>query len=291
MTPSNHSSHWVLCLTVAVSLGALCLTVPTAWPPVLLAHGQGNAVAVVSAASFTQPVAPESIVAAFGVNLATRVEAAASQPLPTQLAGTTVRVNGQLAPLFFVSPNQINCLVPAGTPSGAVSVVVTSGDGTISQGTVRIATAAPSLFTANASGLGVPAAVALRVKSDGTQTTEAISRFDQAQNRFVTVPISLGPEGEQVFLILFGTGIRGRERLADVSALIGGANVPVLFAEAQSDFAGLDQINVGPLPRALLGRGRINRVQFSKVGRNPTNGRLLLANSSEWSRTIGKLVF
>src|SRR5262245_61775393 len=67
------------------------------------ARGQGaNAVAVVCAANFAPTVAPDSIAAAFGTGLATRIEAAASVPLPTALAGTTVSLNGVLAPLFFV---------------------------------------------------------------------------------------------------------------------------------------------------------------------------------------------
>ncbi|MFN7622768.1 MAG: hypothetical protein ACK5RS_06430, partial [Acidobacteriota bacterium] len=62
----------------------------------------------VSAASYgNAALAPESIVAAFGTGLATATQAASDLPLPTTLAGTTVRVrdsanNEYLAPLFFV---------------------------------------------------------------------------------------------------------------------------------------------------------------------------------------------
>src|SRR5262245_47388529 len=76
------------------------------------ALSQGNAVGVVSAASYKSPVAPGTIASAFGTRLATAIESAREQPLPTSLAGTTVRVNGELAPLFFVSPTQINFLIP-----------------------------------------------------------------------------------------------------------------------------------------------------------------------------------
>jgi uncharacterized protein (TIGR03437 family) len=43
---------------------------------------------------------------------------------------------------------------------------------------------APALFTANATGQEVAAAVVLRVKPDGTQVYESISRLDAASNRF-----------------------------------------------------------------------------------------------------------
>ncbi|MFM8393552.1 MAG: hypothetical protein ACKOB4_06460, partial [Acidobacteriota bacterium] len=60
----------------------------------------------VSAASYVgqqSPLAPGSIVAAFGTQLATGVQAASTQPLPTTLLTTSVTVNGVTAPLFFVS--------------------------------------------------------------------------------------------------------------------------------------------------------------------------------------------
>ncbi|HZT32485.1 MAG TPA: hypothetical protein VFA33_21530 [Bryobacteraceae bacterium] len=39
---------------------------------------------------------------------------------------------------------------------------------------------------------------------------------------------------------------------------VGGADVPVLFAGAQGQYSGLDQINIGPLPRTLVGRGEVD---------------------------------
>jgi uncharacterized protein (TIGR03437 family) len=166
-------------------------------------------------------LASESIVAAFGAGLATTTQVAASLPLPTTLAGTRVLVRDSAgverdAPLFFVAPAQVNYLIPAGTAAGAATAPITSGDGKVSTGVVQIAAVAPGLFSANASGQGVASGVALRVKADGTQIYEPIARFDQAQNRFVAVPIDLGPNlgnaTDQVFLILYGTGLRQSQR-------------------------------------------------------------------------------
>jgi uncharacterized protein (TIGR03437 family) len=103
----------------------------------------------------------------------------------------------------------------------------------------------------------VAAATVLRVRADGTQVFEPVARFDAAQNRFVAAPIDLGPESEQVFLILFGTGFRQRSSLSATSLSIGGAGVEVLYAGAQGDFVGLDQVNAR-LPRSLIGRGEVN---------------------------------
>jgi uncharacterized protein (TIGR03437 family) len=55
--------------------------------------------------------------------------------------------------------------------------------------------------------------------------------------------------------LLFGTGIRGRSGLPAVRLTLDGANVPVDYAGAQSEFAGLDQVNAGPIPRSFAGRG------------------------------------
>jgi uncharacterized protein (TIGR03437 family) len=221
-----------------------------------------RAVTSVSAASFLgDALATESIAAAFGQNLATSVQVSTTLPLPTQLAGTTVRVRDasgveRLAPLFFVAPTQVNFEVPPSTASGAATITITSGDGSISTGIVNIASVAPGLFSANSDGKGVAAAVALRVKANGEQTFEPVARLDQATNRFVTAPIDLGPETDQVFLVLFGTGARFRSSLATSSATIGGANAEVLFVGPAGGFVGLDQSNIR-LSRALIGRGEV----------------------------------
>ena len=97
------------------------------------------------------------------------------------------------------------------------------------------------------------------MRSNGSQVTEPISIWDAAQSRFVPTPIDLGDESEQVFLILFGTGIRYRSALSNVTAQVGGLNATVTYAGAQNEFAGLDQINL-LLPRSLAGRGEVDLV-------------------------------
>ena len=220
--------------------------------------------ATVSAASYTADLASEVIASAFGSGLATATQVATATPLPTMLAGTTLKVRDSAgterdAPLFFVSPTQINYFVPAGTATGTATITVSSGDGVLSVTTVRINNVAPGVFTANASGHGIAAAVALRIKADGTQIFEPISRFDPAQGQLVAIPIDLGPATDQVFLILYGTGIRNRSSLAMASAKLGGTDASVIFAGPQGNFVGLDQVNVG-IPRSLIGRGEVDVV-------------------------------
>lgn len=233
--------------------------------PVTWANGTISivrAVVSVSAASFAGgDLSAEEIVAAFGTGLATTTQVATTVPLPTDIAGTTVRVRdsngvGRLAPLFFVAPTQINYLVPAGTANGAATVTITSGDGTISVGTVNVVAVAPGLFTANSSGTGLAAANALRIKSNGATSNEPIGQFDASLGRFVPIPIDLGPEGELVYLVLFGTAFRNNTGLP-VSATIGGVAATVQYAGPQNDFVGLDQANI-LIPRSTIGRGEVD---------------------------------
>ena len=220
-----------------------------------------TALASVSAASFSTTLAADTITAGFGTNLATGRATATTQPLPTSLLGTTVSVRDAAgttrnAPLFFVSPGQVNYIVPNGTAAGAATVTVISGDGSQAVGTVQIERVAPGLFTANANGQGVPAALALRVRGSA-QTYESVAQLQA--NRYATLPIDLGPANDQVYLVLYATGVRNRTALSAVSVNVGGTDAPVNFAQAQGSLAGLDQVNA-LLPRSLSGRGEVDAV-------------------------------
>lgn len=223
----------------------------------------GPTVASVSAASYSDTaLAAESIVSAFGSGLATGTQVATSTPLPTTLAGTTVRIRDGIgmerqAPLFFVSPTQVNYQVPPGAVMGMATVTVSSGNGTASTGTAQFEMVAPGLFTANASGRGIAAAAVLRVKADNSQSFESVAQFDSTLSQFLARPIDLGPATDQVFLLLFGTGFRYRSSLLSVSVRIGGEDAQVVYAGGQGDFVGLDQINAR-IPRSLIGRGEVD---------------------------------
>jgi len=219
-------------------------------------------VALVSAASFAPSgsLTAESIAAIFGMGLADGTAVAATIPLPTTLAGTTVRVRDAAgmerdAPLFFASMGQINLLIPRETSAGVATLTVARGGNMVSAAAVTIESVAPTLFSANANGQGVAAALALRVRADGSQVIEPIAQFNAAANRFEAIPLDLGPAGEQVFLVGFGTGLRGRGG-ANQRAILGAANADLAFLGAQGQFEGLDQFNL-LLPRSLAGRGDV----------------------------------
>jgi uncharacterized protein (TIGR03437 family) len=218
----------------------------------------------VSAASFKPagPVAPQSIAAIFGHNFATGIDVGGTIPLPTTLLGTTIKVKDsgsveRLSQLFFVSPDQCNYEIPAGTAIGPANVTVTSGNASISLGTVNIAAIAPGIFCANANGSGVAAAEIYRLRGNNL-TIEQVAIYNGGAGAFVPNPIDLGPEGDVLVLVLYGTGIRGASATSAVAVNIGGTAVSTAYAGVAPGYVGLDQINTGVLPRSFAGRGLVN---------------------------------
>jgi uncharacterized protein (TIGR03437 family) len=157
-------------------------------------------------------------------------------------AGQTVTVadsSGQVlqGEIFAVTGTQVNFQIPAKAANGLATVRI----GTAS-GAVVIAPVAPSLFTANGSGSGLPAALVTRVLPDGTQSVAALTSS--------AVDFS---GGATVYLTLYGTGVRGTAQ-ANVTCSINKTVVPVTYAGPQGGFDGLDQINIA-LPATLRGSG------------------------------------
>lgn len=106
---------------------------------------------VVNGASFRsdQPLAAGSWVSGFGV-FANVGEVFNSQlPLPKELGGVTVTVDGIEAPINYVSGLQINFVIPYETAPGLRTVVVNGPAGAVN-GTVQVINAAPGIFKLDA---------------------------------------------------------------------------------------------------------------------------------------------
>ena len=234
--------------------------------PQNLVHAAGTLVAANSAYG-TYALAPETIASIYGSNLAAAPQQAQSQPLPTTLGGVTVTLkdaNGGVfpAPLFYVSPNQVNWLIPKGAASGVATVTLANGSATFT-GTATVASTAPGLYTANSTGQG-PAVAQATNGQTYSNTFRCSSTGD-----CTLVPIDVT---SQPYLILYGTGIRGAAQ-ANVSVRIGNIDAPVAFAGAQGAYAGLDQVNVS-LPATLKGRGQLV-VTVTANGQATNMGQLL----------------
>ena len=220
-------------------------------------------------------VAPDELVSAFGVNLATSSAPSPSAKFPTTLGGTSVTLvdssnTSYAVPLSYVSPTQVNYVVPSAAQPGAATLTVTSGDGTITTGVVLVSAINPGLYTANASGKGAPAGFAVCSGAcAGWPNRQANGQY--VQNLFscsagscTPQPISLGVSTDTVALELFGTGIRHVASASAVTATINGQTLPVQFAGAQGQFTGEDQVNV-VLPHSLAGSGTVSLILTATV--------------------------
>src|SRR5579862_464414 len=237
------------------------------WPDLVVGGERGSTVVFlnqppvprplvnVSAASFIESVqASNAIVSAFGDHLATTAAAAQSISLPTTLAGTSVVVTDTFgtqarAALYYVSPGQVNYVMPTGLANGPATVTVHAADGAVRQSEVILQPTATSVFSINAGGLA--AAEVHRMRNGIAQPPEQVYRMEGGE--IVPAPIDLGPESDEVFLHVYTTGVRNSPGLY---ALLGETLVPTVNLGPEGALPGLDQITIGPIPRSLAGRGR-----------------------------------
>ena len=215
-------------------------------------YGVAMGFTVQSAAAPSSTVAPDSIASIFGDNLASQTLQAGTPPLPMTLGGVTVNVQGIPAALTFVSPSQINFIVPAGLASGMATVTVGQQSGTVS-----IQSVSPTIFSMNGNGSGVAAATAFRTQVPNPIVQSPVQVFQcDSNSRCTSTPIDVGID-TPVYLTLYGTGIRHGNSLPKVT--INGIALPVLYAGPQPQYPGLDQVNVR-LVLGLRGGGESNVV-------------------------------
>jgi uncharacterized protein (TIGR03437 family) len=229
--------------------GASCQTVTAGNPPhtrpcdMCSGGGGPGTLNVVSAATYTSPVAPGSIVSLFatpGQSLTSVTAPALGLPLPKNISGTQALVNGTPTGLFYVSPNQINFLMPDWA-IGASTVTIVGSNGERIEGAV-ITAPNPGIFTAKSDGTGPPAAL---VTADG-RNYQNVSNSSGA-----AVPISVGSSAQPNYLVLFGTGLRTQGPL---TVRIGGRDCAVTWSGPHPAYAGVDQVNVR-LNESLRGMG------------------------------------
>ena len=188
-----------------------------------------------------QTIAPNTIVSLFsqGGQFGAGQQAFGTLPLPTSMLAIQVLLNGTPMPLYYVSPGQINFLVPNNAPSSGTAdlqVVRTDNGQTLGDTTITMTTVAPGLFTVAGSGKGQVAAI----NDDGTynDSSHAIGRGHVLQ--------------------VFGTGIgainsapndgsavsTATPSAATTDAFINGVACPVQYSGLAPALVGVWQVNV-----------------------------------------------
>lgn len=198
---------------------------------------------IVSSANFGAPaMAPGGLFTIFGSNLATATAAAAGTPLPYNLGGTEVVVNGRLAPLLYVSPGQINAQFPVDAEFGRGGVIVRTGLGQSLTIFMESTAAAPQLFTDGGR--------AIALNQDGTLNSAAnAARGGSLLTVFLT---GQGPVNPPVASGLPAPSNPLAQVTLPVVAEIGGQTVEVQFLGLTPGFTGLAQANLR-VPAGLAG--------------------------------------
>ncbi len=240
-------------LQTALLLAVGCAGSALAQAPVVAAGG------VLNGASFAkgQPVGPGSLVSIFGTSLSSTTAQFDSVPFSVQLGGVTVTFNGVSSPLRYVSSGQINAylpweVLPAGSTSATVNVVVNNGGMSSAPVAVQVASVAPGIFSIPP-GAGYAAAVNL---GDGSIPAPA--------GAIPGYPTHPAKPGDAILVYVNGLGAVNppvangaasldatRYTVAAPSVLINGVSAQVLFSGLSPQFPGVNQINfivpqVGP---------------------------------------------
>jgi uncharacterized protein (TIGR03437 family) len=98
-------------------------------------------------AAYQQSYSPGMIMAVFGTQLSPSAATAGSVPLPLSLAGVSATVNGEAAPLYYVSSTQINLQIPWDVPLNQAATLVINNNGATASQTFNVAVASPGIYT------------------------------------------------------------------------------------------------------------------------------------------------
>lgn len=218
-----------LCI-LTVTTGSACAQTLSG-PPVV----QG----VLNGVSYSGNLAPGTWAAIFGSNLASATKSAASVPLPTELDGVSVTIGGIAAPLIFISPGQINAIIPFEVPlSPDVPVVVKTSTGASTPANIYYPSKdSPALFTQNASGTGA----ALAFDANFKPVTEVTN------SPIVLYAAGLGPTNPPGSSASGGSPTPPLNVVEDnVSVFVGDVPATIGFAGLAPGVPGVYQLNVTP---------------------------------------------
>ncbi|MDQ3687134.1 MAG: hypothetical protein M3430_16285, partial [Acidobacteriota bacterium] len=224
-----------------------------------------------SSASFTKALAPASLGAIVtDVTqdvLATREQVApgvVGGPLPYELAGISVTIDGRPVTLLAVSPTRVEFSVPSGVSPGQVEVIVTSEDGRVWRGVVAIVSVSPGVFTIGAKGVGEALVLNAATYQSGTfsvTTPETLSTSKRTRLMLFATGLTHGAvnsrttndirNGDKV-IVNYAEGVQVSARTSDGRLYY----MTVEFAGAQGSIPGLDQITFALAPN-LEGAGNV----------------------------------
>ena len=168
------------------------------------------------------------ILSIFGSDLAPSTWSAQTVPLTAQLAGVSVTVNGVAAPLYYVSPSQLNVQIPYATPVNTTATLVVNNNGQTVSRSFAVSPAAPGIF-ADQNGAPIP---------------NASAAAGQIVTLFITGDGALSPPIATGSAPSVGTPIAQLPRpLQSAAVTVGGLDAPIQFIGVPPGLVGVTQIN------------------------------------------------
>jgi uncharacterized protein (TIGR03437 family) len=224
--------------TMRYVLAFLAATLPVfAQPPI--------ATGAVNGASFSGNLCPGALASMFGFNLASGIAAAQSLPLPTDLLGTKVLVKDPsmptpiIAPLYFVSPGQINFEIPFEVVRTNISISVLTPQGTSNAVTLNLSPMAPGIFSQTADGKGTALVFDPTFKPLTDTPSLGSTVIFYATGLGATTPPATSGYGGNISPPF-------NQVASPFDIYIGGSKATVAWAGLAPGFAGVYQLNVVP---------------------------------------------
>ena len=220
----------------------------------------GASMGVVNGGSFQLgAVAPGSAISLFA-NFGVAAAQPAERGLPLWLNLVTVRINGVLAPLYYVGPLQINAQVPFETPTGQVPIAVSIAGADVVTGTLSVQARAPGLFTVG------PGRAAVRNQDGSVNSTSNPAAVGTIVSAYLTGQGAVQPA------VQTGSVAPGKPfaQVDNVTATVGGQPAEVKFAGLSPGSVGLFQVNLR-VPNVAAG----DEPLVITVAGNPSNSELM----------------
>src|SRR6266508_2647126 len=253
----------VLALIALLSFGAILLNQSDGY---LRASAAVQNVKSVNAASYEAgPLARGSLASVFGNNLASRTEKSQDATPPTKLGDVTVQLTGndnvtRDAGLVLVSPQQINFVIPDGSPLGKTQMVIKNGDKDAATGEMQIADASPALFTSDSGGGKLAVGM---TNADGSSPQSLVNPDGSARM------IGSGAPWAPTTLTLLATGLRYAE---SVQVLIGDQVMQPTFVGPDATLAGVDRVDVRMPMNLRNGMNKLSLVANTRSSATASSG-------------------
>ncbi len=195
--------------------------------------------AVVSAADGSSSMAPGGLISIYGSDMAATNMATSTIPLPTALAQSCLVINGNLTPLIFVSPSQINAQLPSNV-DGTGDLTIHTPGGVSGDFNFNVNATAPSVFQSGTAG-----------------PLTGLATIVRAENGQLVTPTNPVHSGDTLVIYLTGLGATApavqdgmappngtlASAILTPTVTLGGDSLGVLYAGLVPGLVGVYQIN------------------------------------------------